>query len=312
MEEQQIGLVSVVIPTYGRAQYLRRAVDSVLRQTYENIEVIVVDDNGDGTKGRIQTEKIMRYYAGNPRVSYITYEKNRNGSHARNTGIQKSKGEFIAFLDDDDEMLKDKIRLQVKAFCGLDGSWGACYTGYSVLKGNGYREVSCEKRMGKPYFEALARSFYICGGSNLLIRRKVIETVGCFDETFRRNQDIEFVVRILEQYKIAYVDSMQLLVHTENQAERKKIYSHETESAIDDFYLAKFRNKIEGLDKKKKRRLYQYFALERFKREAGTKYMFGSAIHLLRRRVSPFLFCRYAFYLADRKKNHTIYGFRLM
>jgi len=104
------GLVSVIIPTYKRPNMLGRAIDSVLEQSYSNIEVIVVDDNSDGDKYRLETIQYMERYADDPRVKYIKHKINQSGSAARNTGIQNSVGEYIAFLDDDDYFFKDRVK----------------------------------------------------------------------------------------------------------------------------------------------------------------------------------------------------------
>ena len=103
MNKSNTPLVSVIIPTYKRPDYLDRAIDSVLNQTYNNIEIIVVDDNNPNTEGRERTEKIMRRYENNPHVIYIKHEYNKNGSAARNTGFKASHGVYLAFLDDDDQ-----------------------------------------------------------------------------------------------------------------------------------------------------------------------------------------------------------------
>ena len=95
-------LVSVIIPTYKRSKSLNRAIDSVLSQTYPNIEIIVVDDNGKGSKYQIETEKSLENYIKTDKIKYITHDVNRNGSAARNTGFKHSMGEYINFLDDGD------------------------------------------------------------------------------------------------------------------------------------------------------------------------------------------------------------------
>ena len=106
-------LVSIIIPTYNGADKICAAVDSVLNQTYENIEVIVVDDNGEGTENQRLTAKAMEKYRDNPKVQYLVHKVNKNGSAARNTGIRASKGEFLGFLDDDDLFLPEKTQKEV-------------------------------------------------------------------------------------------------------------------------------------------------------------------------------------------------------
>ena len=110
-------LVSVVIPTYSRNTTLCKAIDSVINQTYKNLEIIVVDDNPADSEWRQSTEKLMEQYRKDPRVRYLKNKKNLGGSGARNEGIKASKGDYIAFLDDDDEYLPAKIEKQLE--CAL-------------------------------------------------------------------------------------------------------------------------------------------------------------------------------------------------
>jgi glycosyltransferase involved in cell wall biosynthesis len=105
----------VIIPTFRRASYLSRAIDSVLNQTYENIEVIVVDDNGNGSKYQAQTQQLMeRLYGENPKVVYIKNDTNIGGANARNRGVEACAGDYLCFLDDDDVFLPYKIEIQLK------------------------------------------------------------------------------------------------------------------------------------------------------------------------------------------------------
>ena len=96
--------VSIVIPSYNAARYVKEAVDSALAQTYKNVEVIVVDDGStDGTK------KILAPYSESKKIRYI-YEENKGLAGARNTGIKNSSGEYVAFLDADDLFCREKLR----------------------------------------------------------------------------------------------------------------------------------------------------------------------------------------------------------
>ena len=102
-------LISVIVPIYNAEKYIERCVNSILLQTYDNIEVIVVDDNGKGTEHQLLTEKAMEKYADNPKVQYIPHQVNKNGSCARNTGIRSAKGRYILFLDSDDFLAADAL-----------------------------------------------------------------------------------------------------------------------------------------------------------------------------------------------------------
>jgi glycosyltransferase involved in cell wall biosynthesis len=100
--------VSVIIPTYNRAEMLIRAIRSVLKQTYEDYEIIVVDDGSTD-----DTAKVMKAYE-NDKFKYIRYSLNKGGAFARNLGLDSSRGKYIAFLDSDDEWLPTKLEKQTK------------------------------------------------------------------------------------------------------------------------------------------------------------------------------------------------------
>ena len=106
--------VSVIIPTYKRAKFLIRAVNSVLFQTYENVEVVVVDDNGAGTENQKAVEALLKQRFGNiEKLVYLKCENNIGGAAARNYGAKKSSGDYLCFLDDDDVFLPYKIKNQL-------------------------------------------------------------------------------------------------------------------------------------------------------------------------------------------------------
>jgi glycosyltransferase involved in cell wall biosynthesis len=106
-------VVSVVIPTYKRAEYLPRALESVLSQQYPSVEAVVVDDNGEGTAAQLSTAQVLSAYA-DRRVRYVVNPRNLGGALARNAGIEAASGYYVTFLDDDDEYLPGKIAVQAE------------------------------------------------------------------------------------------------------------------------------------------------------------------------------------------------------
>lgn len=106
-------LISIVITTYKRSDKIEGAIKSVISQTYKNIEIIVVDDNAKIQDERNKTEKIVKKYKN---VIYIQNKENLGGALSRNVGIKNAKGKFIAFLDDDDKYIKDKIEKQYQCY----------------------------------------------------------------------------------------------------------------------------------------------------------------------------------------------------
>lgn len=199
------GLVSVIIPTYKRSEALTRAIDSVINQTYSNIEIIVVDDNGVGTENQLATEKRLKNYIDSGKITYIKHLVNKNGSAARNTGWKASKGEFINFLDDDDFFFAEKIQRQVKAIDNTNSTIGGAYSPVCYIvkhKDGKYKEVPTfydkEKNvcvdflLGKAHFNT----------SGLLFKRTALEKINGFDETFRRHQDFELMIRFSEHFTL--------------------------------------------------------------------------------------------------------------
>ena len=104
-------LISVIIPTYGRPQYLEKAILSVLHQSLRDLELIIVDDNNPMTEARQMTDQLVEKYAKiDSRIKYIRHEKNKNGAVARNTGFAVAQGKYISLLDSDDEYMTARLQ----------------------------------------------------------------------------------------------------------------------------------------------------------------------------------------------------------
>lgn len=185
---QKIPMVSVIIPTYKRSEMLPRAIASVLNQTYQTIQVVVVDDNNPDTEYRKNTEQLMEHYSADTRVKYIKHSKNMNGSVARNTGINNSDGDIVAFLDDDDFYYPEKIEKQV-TYLLSHPEFHAVYCGWD--------------RDGKvviPYDEGNL-SYNILSGDHIIYTNVIMmwkaDAIACggWDETFMRHQEAAFLLR---------------------------------------------------------------------------------------------------------------------
>ena len=130
-----IDKVSVIIPTHNRPHFLARAVESVLAQTYHNVEAVVVDDNMPGSPARERTQEVMRQFRDNPRVLYILGDRPVGGGPARNRGIEASRGTYITFLDDDDIYLPEKVETQLRFT--IDNDLEMSFTDVYLHDGNG-------------------------------------------------------------------------------------------------------------------------------------------------------------------------------
>lgn len=298
--------VSVIIPTYKRSEVICRAVDSVLAQTLDSIEVLVVDDNGIGTEHGMKTAEVMDKYRGNGKVRYFQHEENRNGSAARNTGINASRGEYISFLDDDDIYCPERLRKMADKMDSLDSCWGACYTGYVKNMKNGTRQFSAEKNEGDLFKQALMRSLFIGSGSNLFFRRSVIEEIGPFNESFRRNQDLEYLIRVLDKYKMAYVD--EVLMETFNDA-RNTVITNEQSQEREALFRKEFAPYLEKLSDKEKREVLIMYAID-YARTLLQRKEYKKALDVLRNeKVPASVLAKYAGYVLNRVVTKTSYGF---
>lgn len=298
--------ISVIIPTYKRAEDIYRAVDSVLNQTLKDIEVIVVDDNGIETEHGKRTAQAMLRYKDDNRVIYLQHEVNKNGSAARNTGILAAKGEYIAFLDDDDVYRPERLEKMCEKMDKLDSSWGACYTGYIKHQPDGTEQFSDEKVEGDVFVQALMRSLFIGTGSNLFFRRSVVDDIGLFDESFRRNQDLEYLVRVLKKYKLAYVDGF--LVEKYHDIRTANI-TYEQSLEREKNFRDKFSPHLAELTPKNRREVEIMWDID-WIRILINRRMFIEILKAVKKARIPFkVWFSYAKYAFARKKNKTSYGF---
>ena len=194
--------VSVIIPTYKRPEFLLRAIASVLCQDYENVEILVVDDNNDGDEFRKETSLLMNRFANNPKIKYLRHVKNSNGSAARNTGIKNASGDYIAFLDDDDYFLPQRISYTVDFLENSSTDVGGCCVNYVKKYKDKIYKVSNYDCSSNNCVKLLTASVDYGAGSTLMIKREVLSEIGLFDTSYQRHQDWEFLIRIFRKYKI--------------------------------------------------------------------------------------------------------------
>ena len=193
--------VSVIIPTYNRAHLIGRAIQSVLNQTYQDFEVIVVDDGStDNTE-----EVIKEYQEQDRRIRYIRHEKNKGGSAARNTGIKLAKGKYIGLLDDDDEWLPEKLEKQMRKFQNSSEKVGVIYSGFFYISEKSGKIVSeiIPHLRGKVYANLLKGC--ILGSPTPLIKKRCFQKAGFFDETLPSCQDWDMWIRLSKYYDFDFV-----------------------------------------------------------------------------------------------------------
>ena len=193
-------LVTVIITTYKRSNVIERAIKSVLNQTYKNIEIIVVDDNANIPEERKKTAEIIEKY---PKIIYIKNAKNLGGALARNEGIYRAKGKYIAFLDDDDEYRKDKIEKQYKLYKQHENEKvGLIFCNEKDIDYN-------ESLMYQQMIECIApTSFWF-------VPKKVLEEINYFEDTPCK-QDSIVLLKIINSGYIVYKVPENLVIFNEH------------------------------------------------------------------------------------------------
>ncbi len=176
--------VSVIIPTYNRAHLLPQVIDYVLKQTFKDIELIIVNDGSTD-----KTEDVIKEFK-DERIRYIKHNKKMGGQAARNTGMRLVRGEFIQFLDSDDYITSDKIQVQVEALKNSDYSCAICDFKYTDSKGSFDRPVKNDGNIHD--YVARFRSVFI---STPLIRKSSLLPGLIWDERIKRNQDMDFMFK---------------------------------------------------------------------------------------------------------------------
>jgi len=196
-EYDSFPLVSVVIPAYNAEKYIEEAINSVLNQTFQDFEVIVIDDGSqDSTK-----EKVLNY--SDSRIKYI-YKENGGPSTARNAGIKNAKGEYIAFLDYDDIWMPQKLERQLAKF-SLEPDLGLVYSWVQSINPDGStRFVSEPENEGWVHNEIILDNFQH-NGSIQLVKKECFEKAGYFDESLLNAQDWDMWIRLAKYYKFGVV-----------------------------------------------------------------------------------------------------------
>jgi glycosyltransferase involved in cell wall biosynthesis len=208
--------VSIVIPAYNRASSIRMAVESVLRQTYDDFELLVVDDGStDGTMAKLDAVT-------DPRLHRLANSRNMGASAARNTGIRHARGTWIAFQDSDDEWLPLKMEKQMARIAGAGPDCIACYCGLSIVNRIYTRsdilDRKPEHRTQLRYIphpslsdvEGNIREMILkqslVSTQTLVARRDILDRIGGFDESLPALVDWDCVIRLAQLGSFAFVD----------------------------------------------------------------------------------------------------------
>lgn len=198
-------LVSVVITTHNRKEFLEQAIESVMNQTYSNIQCIIVDDaSTDGTENFVKN----KYKSS---IEYIRIEKSKGGNHARNVGLLACKGKYIALLDDDDIWNESKIEKQVNLLKS-DNHIGLVYCGMCVFNDEGINTLQDLGKLKRGDLSRYVLIKKICLTSSIMFKSNLVfEDKILFDEELKFWQEYEFMIRVAQKYEIDFVPECLLM-----------------------------------------------------------------------------------------------------
>ncbi len=208
--------VSVIIPTFKRdVKYLFRAISSILNQTYDNCEIVVVDDNDPTSPYRIANNQIMKQFCNNSNIIYIKNSANIGGSEARNIGILHASGDYITFLDDDDEYLSNKVKNQL--FFMIKHNCDMSFTNLKLFNEIGnlidYREYTSIKSYEKTYLLKYHIMHHITGTPTFMFRAEALRRINGF-ENVSMGQEFYLMLKAVESnLKICYLNDCNVIAY---------------------------------------------------------------------------------------------------
>ena len=293
-------LVSVIIPTYNRHKRLKVAINAVLNQSYKCIEIIVVDDNGLGTDQQLKSKDVVDSFGKDNLIKYIPHKSNKGGCTARNTGIKASNGEFIAFLDDDDEWLFDKIKKQVDFFECTDDSIALVYCGCFIVN-----EITGEKNLVKPslkgnVFRELLKCHCPPSTSLIMLRADLIKSINGFDETLESFQDYDLYLRLSQITRFDFI-SEPLAIFKKHSDDRVSVNLEKRLRALDSI-IQKWQTSINTYNTEK--HFKRFFTVAAYKAQAYSCLMNSNrkqaaSFYLSAIGISPFEFKLYLMFLSS-------------
>lgn len=215
--------ISVVIPVYNGEKTIRETLESVIQQTFSDLEILVINDGSQD-----DTLKVVQQIS-DPRIQVISYS-NAGLAASRNRGIALATGEYVAFIDADDLWTADKLEAQLKALeSNPEAALAYSWTNFIDEAGQFLQTGSHRSESGWVY-EKLLTFFFLENGSNFLIRRSVFEQVGTFDESLKASEDWDMCLRIAAHYPFVVVPAPQVLYRQPADSMSTNVVRQEAES----------------------------------------------------------------------------------
>lgn len=214
--ENELITVSIIMPTYRRAGlFLVKSINSVLNQSYGNVEVVVVDDNKSNSVDKECTSLLMQEYGNEPRVRFIAKKDNSGGSKTRNFGILAAKGKYITFLDDDDLYKQNKVKRQLRHM--LENDLDMCFTDLRIHTTKDevidYRQYHMIKSYDKETLLRYHLTRKITGTPTFMYKKSVLLDVDLFDDAKVGQEFILMLKTIEKEARIGYLPKADVIAY---------------------------------------------------------------------------------------------------
>lgn len=253
-------LVSVIITTHNRVNLLPRAIDSVIQQSYSFIECLVVDDaSDDGTESYCKQRNDIIYIR-------IAPKESKGGNRARNIGIRASKGEYVAFLDDDDYWFPTKIEKQLGLMERKHFALCSCGRCIEVIQPDKCFKVT-EDNFGRFFPEDMRKQIFnkVCTTTSLIMVRRVdLISIGLFDENLRYWQEYEMCIRLSQIGKFGYTDDILAVYRADSLDSQRLTNRYEGWPETVNYIVNKHKNLLQMISLKDFLRFQQFVSLEAY------------------------------------------------
>ncbi|HUX95606.1 MAG TPA: glycosyltransferase [Bacteroidales bacterium] len=204
-------LFSIITPTFKRPEFLARNIRSVINQTYNTFEHIIIDDANDST-----TEKLIDSF-GDERIKLVKHEKSKGAAASYNSGLRKSCGKFVLFLDDDDEYMPFFLEKMHKCFISEDMELGFVWSGISKIEDTDDGEIALYSRVWPGDFSkkenGIIAATSIGNGFGLCVRRECFGKIGFYDESLKIGEDTDLLFRLTMNFKFKTIPDVLVKIH---------------------------------------------------------------------------------------------------
>lgn len=220
----KIPFFSIIIPVFNRKEKISIAIQSVLDQSFNNWELLVIDDNSSDN-----TSEVIKSFK-DPRISYFKNNKNFGAAYSRNRGIEKAKGEIISFLDSDDQFFPDFLTKTFLFFQNKSRDIGFCWTGLKVKYTSKTKEEIWNPKIKNSAYYSFLKELRIGSGCGISILKEVFSKCGMFNEELSAAEDTDFFLRIVQEFDFGVIDEILVFIDKSGKDRLSLNYHNNAES----------------------------------------------------------------------------------